>query len=102
MRLKTEQSITKQRTQEKQELKAKCDGLERKAFHLERRLTQSEQYSRCTNLEIHGVPKSENESVFDIVSMIETAISESIAASDVEVCHRVATRDPLKSTSLFN
>lgn len=95
--LETEQSITKQRTQEKGKLQAQCEGLEKKAFDLERRLTQSEQYSRCTNLEIQGVPKSENESVFDVVFKIGEAISENITASDVEVCHRVPTRDPLKT-----
>lgn len=99
-RLETEQSITKQRTQEKQELQAKCDGLEKKALDLERRLTQSEQYSRSRNLEIQGVPKSENESVLDIVSKIGTVITENITVSDIEVCHRVPTRDPLKSNIL--
>ncbi|KAH6936316.1 hypothetical protein HPB50_015836 [Hyalomma asiaticum] len=59
---------------ENDELRAKCTALEKKAAELERRLTNSEQYSRNTNLEIRGVVKKENEDLATILSGIGHAI----------------------------
>lgn len=82
---------------ENDELRTKCAALEKKASELERRLTNSEQYSRNTNLEIQGVVKKENEDLSTILSEIGKAIHEPISSSDVECCHRVQTRNPEKT-----
>ncbi|CAN7989490.1 unnamed protein product, partial [Ixodes hexagonus] len=59
----------------------------------EARLVHCEQYSRNANLEIKGIPKQENENVSDTVKKVGDLIGSPIAADDIEVCHRVPTRN---------
>lgn len=59
----------------------------------EARLVHCEQYSRNTHLEMKGIPKEENENVTDTVRKIGDLIGSPIAADEIEVCHRVPTRN---------
>lgn len=83
---------------ENEKLQARCTENESKIEDLHRRLVQCEQYSRRSNLEIKGLVETANEDVTELVSKIGTAIGEPIIAGDVEVCHRVPTREEGKST----
>lgn len=78
-------------------LRAKCSFTDTKVQGIDNRLVQSEQYSRRSNLEIQGVVKTEHESVASIVAKIGSAIREPINESDIEVCHRVPTRNAEKT-----
>lgn len=78
-------------------LRAECKCLESRSRDLDTRLVLAEQYSRKANLEIQGVLKQDDESVFSIVSKIGGAINEPITEVDIEACHRVPTRDAGKS-----
>lgn len=57
------------------------------------RLVHCEQYSRNANLEIKGIPKQENENVTETVKTIGDLIGSPIAVNEIEVCHRVPTRN---------
>ncbi|KAH9372022.1 hypothetical protein HPB48_016261 [Haemaphysalis longicornis] len=83
--------------QENEKLRAKCKENESKIEELHRRLVQCEQYSRRSNVEIKGFVEAENEDVTDLVSKLGAAIGEPISADDIEVCHRVPTRQEGKS-----
>lgn len=96
-KLETESKKSAKLSAENDALRAKLAALEGGAQDVEKRLLLSEQYSRKTNLEIHGVVKKEGECVADIVTKIGTAIGETIAHSDLETCHRVPTRNADKS-----
>lgn len=78
-------------------LRAKCSFTDTKVQGIDNRLVQSEQYSRRSNLEIQGVVRKEHESVTSILAKIGSAISEPINETDIEICHRVPTRDAQKT-----
>ncbi|XP_049516982.1 uncharacterized protein LOC125942767 [Dermacentor silvarum] len=84
-------------TNSNKELQAKCQTLENHTGYLEKRLVHLEQYSRNSNIEIQGVRKEENENVLSVLSKIGEAINEPVQKSDIEVCHRVPTRNPDRS-----
>lgn len=83
--------------QENEKLKAKCKDNESKIEELHKRLVQCEQYSRRSNVEIKGLVEAQNEDVTGLVSRIGEVIGEPISADDIEVCHRVPTREEGKS-----
>lgn len=78
-------------------LQEKYDVMLKTARETELRLIQCEQYSRNRNLEIKGIPRVENEDVMNLISTIGELVGENIAVSDIDICHRVPTRDPGKS-----
>lgn len=96
-KLDDEVAKNKQLTKEKEALFSRCMAVENEAKEQEKRLTSIEQYSRKNNLEIQGVIQTENESVSDVLAKIGNAIKEPITGADVEVCHRVPTRDADKT-----
>lgn len=59
----------------------------------EQRIMASEQYSRNANVEIKGIPISEEESIPDTLHRIGELIHVPIDESEVEVCHRVPTKN---------
>lgn len=88
-------------SKENKELKAsneklaeECRALKKQASQLENRVTASEQYSRNRNLEIKGMPLTENENTADLVRQIGDALEVPIEESEIEVCHRVPVKNP--------
>lgn len=81
---------------ENRALRKQCSDVENKARDLDVRLVLSEQYSRNFNIEIQGVIQNENESVVDIMSKLGETIGEPVVESDIEICHRVPTRNANK------
>ncbi|KAH7949370.1 hypothetical protein HPB49_008438 [Dermacentor silvarum] len=59
-------------------------------------LTGMQQYSRKTNLEIKGIPLARDEDVTSTMKAISTCIGSEIAESDIEVSHRVPSKDKEK------
>lgn len=96
-KLSAEETARRKLENENIALEKRCHALECRARELEKRLVRSEQYSRNKNLEIQGVVKKDNENVLDTVQMIGKVIKEEIVETDIEICHRVPTRDPEKS-----
>lgn len=80
-----------------EELRAKCKENENVIQQLQKRVVQSEQYSRRSNIEIRGLVEQDNEDVAELVGKIGDVLGEPITSSDIEVCHRVPTREAGKS-----
>lgn len=80
-----------------EELRAKCRDNDNIIQQLQKRVVQSEQYSRRSNIEIKGLIKQENECVEGLAGKIGDVLGEPITPSDIEVCHRVPTRKAGKS-----
>lgn len=74
-------------------LTSECALLRDKVTENELRITQLEQYSRNKNIEIKGVPTTQNEKLESVLAAIGNAVDEPVSESDIEVCHRVPTRD---------
>lgn len=53
-----------------------------------------EQYTRKHNLEIHGIPESSEENLADKIIKLGKVLNVHIANSDIDICHRMATRRP--------
>ncbi|KAM7281222.1 uncharacterized protein ISCGN_006116 [Ixodes scapularis] len=79
------------------ELGEKYDQVAKSLKENEERLLQYEQYSRRHNLEVKGIPKTETESITDLIFQIGNLIGEQITLTDIETCHRVPTREVTKS-----
>lgn len=77
-----------------EKLRLDCEALQKQAFQHEQRITASEQYSRKCNLEVKGLPFTEGESIPDTLSKIGQLLKEPILESDIDVCHRVPTKNP--------
>lgn len=74
-------------------LRVKVDTLQKELVECQTSLVKSEQYTRNRNLEIKGIAHEPNESLPDILEKIGVAIGEPILRQDVDVCHRVPTKD---------
>lgn len=86
-----------------EKLLEECQAPRTQVLQLEDRVTFSEQYSRNRNLEIKGIPFSEDENLPDALDKIGEALKEPIAKSDIEICHRVSEKIPtLYPISLYN
>lgn len=81
-------------------LLSECALLKKQVQANELKIVQLEQYSRNKNLEIKGIPMSQDESLPKILQNIGNAIDEPIVQSDVEVCHRIPTKVSTQSNIL--
>ncbi|XP_075559999.1 uncharacterized protein LOC142591573 [Dermacentor variabilis] len=81
---------------ENDRLKAKCSENESIIVELQKRVVQGEQYSRRSNVEIKGLVEK-NENIIDLVGQISGVVGEPISADDIEVCHRVLSREQGKT-----
>lgn len=81
---------------ENEELRQRCLALEREVKENRRTIVQCEQHSRAYNLEIKGIMLNENEDLYETLRRLGEEISEPIDNSDVEICHRVRTREMSK------
>lgn len=72
---------------------AECYELKKVVTASEQKLTNLEQYSRNKNIEIKGLPASDDEDLPEILKKLGDTIGEPITKSDVDICHRVPTKD---------
>lgn len=78
-------NLIEQLTTENKQLKEKLKVLEE-------RLEDSEQYSRCNAVEIHGIPQEPNENVVDLVKCVGKALDMNISDSMIDACHRLGKK----------
>lgn len=71
-----------------------CENLKKQVSEHEQRITASEQYSRNCNLEIKGIPVTEEENLPQTLQQIGELLEVNIEESDVDVCHRVSVKKP--------
>lgn len=60
---------------------------------LNARLSRTEQYSRRFHLEFTGVQEKQNEDLEEVISKIAEEVGVPITKDDIEVCHRLPTRN---------
>lgn len=82
----------KQLRKEVQRLSKQNDDLMAENQKLNEKVNELEQYQRCNNLEIQGVP--EEGDVYDVVRRIGSLVGEPIVDTDLDICHRVPTFRP--------
>lgn len=78
-------------------LKKEKDELALSLLSTTKELTDLKQYTRKNNLEIKGIPKEEKESLVEVVQKIGGKVGVAVAASDIDVVHRVPTKDKDKT-----
>lgn len=98
--LKEVQKENAQIRAENASLVSECAELRKQVLEHEYRILDLEQYSRNRNLEIKGIPASDDENLSHVLVKIGEAIGESISDSDIEVCHRVPTKNASQSNVL--
>ncbi|XP_054276480.1 uncharacterized protein LOC128995487 [Macrosteles quadrilineatus] len=74
--------------------------LNSKVTDLQERLRTLEQYSRKTNVEISGIPKSPNEDVRAIVGDIGRALGLEVQPSQIAAAHRIPSFNKTRTPSL--
>lgn len=60
-------------------------------------MTQLKQFTRKQNIEIKGIPQEPNESLVEIIQRIGDKVEARLEPSDIDVVHRVPTREPAKT-----
>ncbi|KAL5246155.1 hypothetical protein ACI65C_013563 [Semiaphis heraclei] len=82
--VKFETILSKLKTHEKKniELEKKCAILEREILSLSRNANTLEQQNLANNIEITGIPKTENESLIEIVNMVESKKTDAFSIHD--------------------
>ncbi|XP_077553134.1 uncharacterized protein LOC144167853 [Haemaphysalis longicornis] len=102
--LRTELGEMKVTLCENKQLKKENESLRTTVFTLEKDLVESqasllksEQYTRNRNLEIKGIEQTENEDLKQLFEKIGEKLEEPITESDVDICHRVPTKNEGKS-----
>lgn len=83
----------KQIKKENDSLKLKILTLEKGLATCQTNMLKSEQYSRNRNIEIKGIVKAADENLAQLLMKVGQAIGEPISACDVDVCHRVPSKD---------
>ncbi|KAK8782987.1 hypothetical protein V5799_015673 [Amblyomma americanum] len=56
-------------------------------------IVAQDQYSRIKNIELKGIPHSKEENLFNILYKVGNVIGEPITDEDIDICHRVPTRN---------
>ncbi|CAH0401505.1 unnamed protein product [Chilo suppressalis] len=84
----------------KRELDVKCllednRKIELKLKDVFNRLTTFEQYSRDSNIELHGLPEFKNEDLAQTLQQIGKVVDHPIKDDEILACHRVAKMDPM-------
>lgn len=73
-------------------LKQENINLKNKIKLLEVKVDENEQYSRSNTIEIHGMPESAKEDVYEVVTNVAVALGVEITRNAIDVCHRLGKR----------
>ncbi|KAH7964710.1 hypothetical protein HPB49_000823 [Dermacentor silvarum] len=57
------------------------------------KITAQDQYSRNKNIEVKGIPCTENENLRHVLGKVGDALGVTITENDIEACHRVPVRN---------
>lgn len=83
------------------ELRRRNADLTNEVKVLKDRVRACEQYSRRANVEISGLPVTQNEDVFNIVKDVAAAVGVEILATDISTAHRVPSFTKGRTPSLI-
>lgn len=82
---------------EQQAVRAENSRLFKELNETKKELIDLQQYSRRENLEIKGIPEVQNEDLLATTTAISACLKVPIRESDIDVVHRVPTKDKAKS-----
>lgn len=82
-------------------LKEECSRCMKQLNDHETRITNSEQYSRNCNVEIKGIEEGSNENLQAMLCQMGSVLNEPITASDIDVCHRVKTKNDASCSNII-
>lgn len=74
-------------------LKAEKEGLRQSLAKAQKEITELQQYSRMNNIEIKGIPQLKDESLTEVVQLIGDTVGVKVQPSDIDVVHRVPTKE---------
>ncbi|KAK8768006.1 hypothetical protein V5799_005213 [Amblyomma americanum] len=77
-------------------LKLEKDELAQTLAKTQKELIELKQYSRLSNVEIKGIPETEDESLVEVVQKIGEKIGMDVETTDIDVVHRVPTKEKTK------
>lgn len=78
---------------EHEALKAEKEGLKQTLANARKEITEFKQYSRKNNIEIKGIPQLKDESLTEVVQKIGDKVGVRVQPSDIDVVHRVPTKE---------
>lgn len=78
---------------EQTRLTSENKALKKENEKLSKRLGETEQYSRVNNIEIKGVPCTENEDCTAILQAIGDKIGCPVTSADIDIAHRVPAKE---------
>lgn len=81
------------------ECKSEIHDLKKENTELLIRMNDTEQYSRKNNIEIHGVPETDNEDLDKVIIKIADCFGFSVTSQDIEVAHRLGKNNNKTTTS---
>lgn len=81
---------------EKASLVAENKALKMENCSLSRRVSELDQYSRINNIEIRGIPCTQGEDCVAVLETVGRKIGCPVTSADIDVVHRVATKDKSK------
>lgn len=81
---------------EKASLVAENKALKSENCSLSRRVSELDQYSRINNIEIRGIPCTQGEDCVAVLETIGRRIGCPVTSTDLDVVHRVSTKDKAK------
>lgn len=88
------QSFESQINEIKKEYNEKVSLLEKENFKLQDNYDSLEQYSRSNNIRIFGIQESDNENVYEtVIKLCNDNLEVKIANTDIDVCHRLPSRN---------
>ncbi|XP_075534936.1 uncharacterized protein LOC142570436 [Dermacentor variabilis] len=93
--LRQELTAVKKRSEDNE---GECQRLRKSLGDLKKDLVELKQYSRRNNIELKGVPETENENLNDTVQKVAKCLKLDLSASDIDIAHRV----PVKGSGLPN
>lgn len=84
-----------------QEVRVKNASLTTEVNELKERLRNLEQYSRRSNIELSGIPETQNENVLQIVKDVGAALGLEVDESQVSAAHRIPAYNKERNPSLI-
>ncbi|KAH9384592.1 hypothetical protein HPB48_026601 [Haemaphysalis longicornis] len=78
------------------------ERLNREMKDVRRQLVELKQYSRKNNLELKGVPFTENDHLKETLKQITTRLGVDVPSQDIDVVHRVASKGLPNVSVKFN
>jgi hypothetical protein len=93
---------------ETENLKSECEGLKLKNEELSRDLWDTrqelcdlQQYSRINNIEITGIPVTDNEDIYLIMDSMAKALNLTYSRTDISIAHRIPKTKNAKHPSII-